>query len=69
MILLLGASLCVGIIFLIAFIWSVRSGQFDDDYSPAHKILFENTTQPKNNASDSDSNINKLHNTKKDSGK
>lgn len=42
MILLLGVSLFVGIIFLVAFIWSVRNGQFDDDFTPAHKILFEN---------------------------
>lgn len=41
MVILLGASLVVGVIFLIAFIWSVKSGQFDDQYSPAHKLLFE----------------------------
>jgi len=41
MVILLGVSLFVGILFLIAFIWSVKSGQFEDDYSPAHKILFE----------------------------
>jgi cbb3-type cytochrome oxidase maturation protein len=40
-ILLLGASLIAGLIFLFAFVWSVKSGQFDDDYSPAHRILFE----------------------------
>lgn len=40
-ILLLGASLTVGLTFLAAFIWSVRSGQFEDDYSPAHRVLFE----------------------------
>jgi len=44
MVILLGASLTVGLIFLAAFIWSVKTGQFDDDFSPAHKILFENTT-------------------------
>jgi len=44
MIILLGASLTVGLIFLAAFIWSVKTGQYDDDFSPAHKILFENTT-------------------------
>jgi cbb3-type cytochrome oxidase maturation protein len=27
--------------FLAAFIWADRSGQFDDDVSPAHRILFE----------------------------
>ena len=40
-ILLLGASLTVGLTFLAAFIWSVKSGQFEDDYSPAHRILFD----------------------------
>ena len=42
MLLLLGASLTVGLVFLIAFIWSVKSGQMDDTYSPAHKVLFDN---------------------------
>lgn len=41
MILLLGASLFVGLVFLVAFIWSVRDGQFEDDQSPAHKILYD----------------------------
>lgn len=27
--------------FLLAFIWAVRSGQYDDTYSPAVRILFE----------------------------
>ncbi|WP_217603037.1 cbb3-type cytochrome oxidase assembly protein CcoS [Chitinophaga sp. GbtcB8] len=48
-ILLLGASLTVGIIFLVAFCWAVKSGQFEDDYSPAHRILFDeqaNDQQP-----------------------
>lgn len=46
-ILLLGASLIAGLIFLFAFVWSVKSGQFEDDYSPAHRILFEDN--PVNN--------------------
>lgn len=46
MLLLLGASLVVGLIFLAAFIWSVRSGQLDDTYSPAHKVLFDNFRVP-----------------------
>lgn len=29
--------------FLIAFLWSVKDGQFDDEYSPAHRILFDDT--------------------------
>lgn len=32
--------------FLAAFIWAVRSGQYDDDYSPSVRMLFEN--KPKN---------------------
>ncbi|HOI31625.1 MAG: cbb3-type cytochrome oxidase assembly protein CcoS [Bacteroidales bacterium] len=27
--------------FLIAFVWAVRNGQFDDDYSPSVRMLFE----------------------------
>ena len=27
--------------FLVAYLWSVRDGQFDDDFSPARRILFE----------------------------
>ncbi len=30
--------------FLAAFIWAVRSGQYDDDYSPSVRILFDNKT-------------------------
>jgi cbb3-type cytochrome oxidase maturation protein len=40
-ILLLIASISVAGFFLGAFLWSVRSGQFEDDYSPASRILFE----------------------------
>ena len=27
--------------FLIAFLWSVNTGQMDDDYTPSVRILFE----------------------------
>jgi cbb3-type cytochrome oxidase maturation protein len=27
--------------FLLAFFWSVRDGQFDDEFSPPRRILFE----------------------------
>jgi cbb3-type cytochrome oxidase maturation protein len=27
--------------FLAAFIWAVRSGQYEDDYGPAVRILFD----------------------------
>jgi cbb3-type cytochrome oxidase maturation protein len=40
-ILLLAASLSVALIFLGAFLWSVKNKQFDDDYSPPQRILFD----------------------------
>jgi len=43
---LLSVSLLVGLIFLGAYIWSIRSGQFDDDYSPAHRIFFDDLSKP-----------------------
>ena len=36
------ASLLVAVIFLIAFIWAVRNGQYDDEYSPSVRMLFDN---------------------------
>lgn len=38
---LIAASLLVAAGFLIAFLWAVRSGQYDDDYTPSVRILFE----------------------------
>ncbi len=40
-ILLIGASLFVALIFLFAFIWSVRNGQYEDKYTPSVRILFD----------------------------
>ena len=40
-IILLSVSLAVAVCCLFAYIWSVKSGQFDDDFSPAHRILFD----------------------------
>lgn len=37
--LLIGASTIVALVFLAAFVWAMRSGQFDDDRSPAVRIL------------------------------
>lgn len=40
---MIGASLLLAIGFLIAFIWSVRSNQYEDDYTPSVRMLFDNT--------------------------
>lgn len=42
---LIGFSLLTALGFLGAFIWSVRKGQFDDDYTPAIRILFDDTVE------------------------
>lgn len=52
MYLLIGCSLLMAIGFLIAFIWSVKSGQMDDDYTPSVRILFDDI-ENKNIKSDS----------------
>ena len=46
--LLIGFSLFVAIIFLIVFFWNVKSGQYDDDYTPSVRMLFDNETEPEN---------------------
>ena len=50
-ILLLLVSIGIAAGFLFAFFWSVRDGQFDDDFSPARRILFEDDNKVKNDAS------------------
>ena len=40
-IVLIGFSLVVALVFLAAFIWSVKDGQYEDDYTPSVRILFE----------------------------
>ncbi|MFH1685998.1 MAG: cbb3-type cytochrome oxidase assembly protein CcoS [bacterium] len=38
---LIGAALLVAVGFLIAFIWAVRSGQYDDTVTPPMRVLLE----------------------------
>jgi cbb3-type cytochrome oxidase maturation protein len=35
------ASLLVAVGFLLAFLWAVKSGQFEDKYTPKIRILFD----------------------------
>ncbi len=42
-ILLLIASIAVACLFLAAFIWSVKNGQYEDEESPPLRILFDDT--------------------------
>jgi len=38
---LLSISIVVAVIFFAAFIMAVRSGQYDDNYTPSVRMLFE----------------------------
>ena len=39
--LLIGVSLLVALVFLAAFIWAVKTGQFEDNETPSYRILFD----------------------------
>ncbi len=38
---LIGVSLFAALIFLAMFIWAVRTGQYEDNYTPSVRILFD----------------------------
>lgn len=38
---LIAASLAVALCFLGAFLWAMRKGQYDDDYTPSVRMLFD----------------------------
>lgn len=38
---LITVSIAVAIVFFIAFVTAVKRGQFDDDYTPSIRMLFE----------------------------
>ncbi|MEY4917272.1 MAG: Cytochrome oxidase maturation protein cbb3-type, partial [Verrucomicrobiota bacterium] len=40
-IVLILASLAVGLIFVGAFVWAVRGGQYDDTLTPAMRVLLD----------------------------
>lgn len=48
---LIGVSLTVATVFLIAFIWAVKNGQFEDDYTPSVRMLFDNKVPVKQDQS------------------
>ena len=38
---LTGISLVLALIFLGAFVWAAKSGQFEDDFTPSVRMLFD----------------------------
>lgn len=47
LIVLIAVSLLVALGFLAAFIWAVKTGQFDDASTPSFRILWDDTPRQK----------------------
>ena len=44
---LIGVSVSVAVVFLLVFLWSVKSGQYDDTYTPSVRMLFDDEVENK----------------------
>jgi cbb3-type cytochrome oxidase maturation protein len=44
---LIVVSLSIAVLFLLVFYWSVKSGQYDDMYTPSIRMLFEDKKKKK----------------------
>ncbi|MBZ0201428.1 MAG: cbb3-type cytochrome oxidase assembly protein CcoS [Ignavibacteria bacterium] len=44
---LIFSSILVAGGFLVAFLWAVKSGQYEDKYTPSVRILFDNENRKK----------------------
>ena len=51
---LLAVSVTVALVFFAAFVFSVKSGQFDDTYTPSVRMLFEDELVKENSTSSVD---------------
>lgn len=51
LILLIAFSILIAGGFLVAFIWSVKKGQYDDDYAPSVRMLFDDKPVSEKNSS------------------
>ncbi|TNE98685.1 MAG: cbb3-type cytochrome oxidase assembly protein CcoS [Bacteroidetes bacterium] len=48
--LMLVVSLLIALFFLLSFFWATKNGQYEDDYSPSVRILFDDEkSQTSNN--------------------
>ena len=54
---LITVSVIVAIIFFIAFVYSVKKGQYDDTYTPSVRMLFEDElVKPKKKKEETENN-------------
>lgn len=51
-------SLCLAAFFLVIFLWAAKTGQYDDDYSPSVRILYEDETTTNGTNQNNDGNTN-----------
>lgn len=45
-VLLIAISVTIAVLFLSIFYWNVKSGQYDDTYTPSVRMLFDDKTKP-----------------------
>lgn len=50
-IILIGFSLTIAVGFFFAFLWAVKSGQFEDDKTPSIRMLFDTKAPASDNQS------------------
>lgn len=50
LIILIPIALGLGLVGLVAFLWSVRSGQYEDLEGSAHRVLFDDDMEKKKGA-------------------
>jgi cbb3-type cytochrome oxidase maturation protein len=46
-ILLIGISLCIAVLFLVVFFWNIKDGQYEDTYTPSVRMLFDSKPKSK----------------------
>jgi cbb3-type cytochrome oxidase maturation protein len=51
-IVLISISLTIAIVFFAVFIWAMKSGQYNDTYTPSIRILFEDKKDPQKKPTD-----------------
>jgi len=45
LVVLIPIALCLALVAIAGYLWAVKSGQFDDLDTPAHRVLFEDENQ------------------------
>lgn len=44
---MLVVSLIIALFFLFSFLWATKNGQYDDDYTPSVRMLFDDEEESK----------------------